>query len=306
MCRELQALLDDGLIEESTSEWSSPTVIVKKKDGSNRICVDYRKVNAVSKFDAYPMPRINEMLDSIGDATYITTLDLAKGYWQVPMDKRDREKTAFSSPLGLMQFTVMPFGLSGAPATFQRLMDQTLRGLNEFLGVYLDDIVIYSHTWEEHLHHIEEVLKRLKDAGLTWKLAKCEFGAAECIYLGHCIGRGGVRPEESKILAMEQIPPPRTKKDVRAFLGAARYYRRFIRDFATIAEPLTRLTQKDQPSEVKWTKEADRAFTTLKRAFLYHYAEPGLHQTIHYPDQRFHDRSRSSAEPRRATHCLFQ
>ena len=114
MCRELQALLEEGLIEEFTSEWSSPTVIVKK-DGSNCICVDYRKVNAVSKFDAYPMPWISEMLDSIGDATYITTL----GYWQVPMDEQDREKTAFSSPFGLMQFTVMPFGLSGAPATFQ-------------------------------------------------------------------------------------------------------------------------------------------------------------------------------------------
>ena len=117
--------------------------MVKKKDGSNRICVDYRKLNAVTKFDAYPMPRIDEMLDAIGNAKYISTLNLAKGYWQIPMDKQDCEKTAFSSPLGLFQFTMMPFGLSGAPASFQRMMDQTLRGLNDFVGVYLDDIVIY-------------------------------------------------------------------------------------------------------------------------------------------------------------------
>ena len=131
MVEELRGLLDQGLVEESTSEWSSPLVIVKKKDGGNQICVDYRKVNSVTKFDSYPMPRVDEMLDAVGKARFITTLDLAKGYWQVPLHPADKEKTAFSSPLGLLQFTVMPFGLSGAPATFQRLMDHTLRGLDE-------------------------------------------------------------------------------------------------------------------------------------------------------------------------------
>ena len=145
LCDELQTMLKDGLIEESSSEWSSPIVVVKKKDGSNRICVDYRKLNVITKFDAYPMPRIDEMLDAIGNAKYISTLDLAKEYWQIPMDQQDCEKTAFRSPLGLFQFTVMPFGLSGAPASFQRMMDQTLRGLNDFVGVYLDDIVIQGH-----------------------------------------------------------------------------------------------------------------------------------------------------------------
>ena len=163
-------------------------------------CVDYRKLNAVTKFDAYPMPRIDKMLDAIGNAKYTSTLDLAKGYWQIPMDKQDCEKTAFSSPLGLFQFTVMPFGLSGAPASFQRMMDQTLRGLNDFVGVYLDDIVIYSLTWKEDLVHLQQVLERLQDAGLTLKLKKCEFGAAECTYLGHRIGQGGARPEESKVM----------------------------------------------------------------------------------------------------------
>lgn len=138
--KELKTLLDSGVVEESSSAWASPIVVVGKKDGSNRICVDYRKLNAQTKFDAYPMPRIDEMLDAIGQSQYLTTLDLAKGYWQVPMEPEDREKTAFTSPLGLLQFTVMPFGLSGAPATFQRLMDSVLRGTEEYAGVYLDDI----------------------------------------------------------------------------------------------------------------------------------------------------------------------
>ena len=151
---ELQVMMADGLIKESSSEWSSPLVIVKKKDGSNQICIDYRKLNAVTKFDAYPIPRVDEMLDAIGNAKYISTLDLAKGYWQIPMEAQDREKTAFSSTIGLCQFTVMPFGLCGAPATFQRMMDQTLQGLNDFTSVYLDDIVIHSSTWSEHLLHL--------------------------------------------------------------------------------------------------------------------------------------------------------
>ena len=264
LCDELQTMLKDGLIEESSSEWSSPIVVVKKKDGSNRICVDYRKLNAITKFDAYPMPRIDEMLDAIGNAKYISTLDLAKGYWQIPMDQQDCEKTAFSSPLGLFQFTVMPFGLSGAPASFQRMMDQTLRGLNDFVGVYLDDIVIHSSTWKEHLVHLQQVLERLQDAGLTLKLKKCEFGAAECTYLGHRIGRGGVRPEQSKVMAIKQLKRPTTKKEVRAFLGMTGYYRRFIRDFAQIAEPLTNLTKKGLPESIEWSVAAETAFEKLK------------------------------------------
>ena len=134
-------------------------VIVGKKDGSNRICVEYRKLNAATKFDAYPMPWIDELLDNIGQSKYLTMLDLAKGYWQVPMAEKDKEKTAFSSPLGLLQFTTMPFGLSGAPATFQRLMDQVLRGTEAYAGVYLDNIIIYGDTWDQHLENIQNVFE---------------------------------------------------------------------------------------------------------------------------------------------------
>ena len=255
LCDELQTMLKDGFIDESSSEWSSPIVVVKKKDSSNRICVDYRKLNAITKFDAYPMPRIDEMLDAIGNAKYISTLNLAKGYWQIPMDQQDCEKTAFSSPLGLFQFTAMPFGLSGAPASFPRMMDQTLRGLNDFVGVYLDDIVIHSSTWKKHLVHLQQVLERLQDTGLTLKLKKCEFGAAECTYLGH-------RKKED-----QQRKRPTTKKEVRAFLGMT--VSRFIRDFAHIAEPLTNLTKKGLPETIEWSVAAEMAFEKLKTTLTF-------------------------------------
>ena len=156
MEKELQEMLEQGIIEPSQGEWTSPIVVVKKKDGDIRICIDYRKLNAVTKRDAYPMPRIDDILDELGQAKYITTLDLAKGYWQVPVNPQDQEKTAFSSPLGLFQFKRMPSGLSGAPGTFQRLMDRVINGLS-FTKAYLDDLVIYSSTWQEHLSHVEQI-----------------------------------------------------------------------------------------------------------------------------------------------------
>ena len=213
--RKIQEMIDMGVVEESTSAWSSPMVIVKKKDGTNRICVDYRKLNSWTKFDAYPMPRIDDLLDAIGQSPYLTTIDLMKGYWQVPMNEDDKEKTAFTSQLGLLQFKVMPFGLSGAPATFERLMDHVLRGTEKYASVYLDDIIMYGATWEEHLMNLRQVLQRLDDAGLTIRLKKCQFGTNECTYLGYRIGLGGVRPEALKVKAVQEMSRPQTKKQVR-------------------------------------------------------------------------------------------
>ena len=204
------------------------------------------------------------MLDNIGRSKYLTTLDLAKGYWQIPMEETDKEKTAFTSPLGLFQFTTMPFGLSGAPATFQRLMDKVLRGTSGFAGVYLDDIIVYGNTWSEHLKNLEIVLQKVQEAGLTLKLKKCNFGMSECTYLGHRIGRGGVLPENSKVKAIQGMPIPRTKKQVRSFLGMVGYYRRFIPHFATKAEPLTNLTKKGLPEVISWTEETNSSFESLK------------------------------------------
>ena len=175
-------------------------------------CVDYRKLNSLSQSDAYPMPRIDELIDQLGQAKYVTTLDLTRGYWQVPMAENARVKTAFVTPFGLYQFCVMPFGLQGAPATFQRMMDQLLRGLEEYAAAYLDDLVIYSDSWEDHMLHLAKVFDRLRGAGLTAKPRKCQFGMTQCVYLGHVVGNGVVRPEQSKVEAVMSFPIPQTKK----------------------------------------------------------------------------------------------
>ena len=236
---ELKNMLEEGVIEPSTSEWAAPMVIVKKRDGTLHICVDYRKLNGETEIDAYPMPRIDDILDQVGQATYFTTLDLAHGYWQVPVKEEDRPKTAFTTPGGLYQFKVMPFGLSGAPASFQRLMDHVTRDIHSFALAYLDDLVIFSLTWKDHLDHISTVLRRLAEAGLVVKPSKCLFAATECVYLGHTIGGGKVHPVKDKLESIKQFPVPKEKREVRAFLGLAGYYRRLIKNFAETAVPLT-------------------------------------------------------------------
>ena len=261
---ELQDMLSAGIIEPSTSEWSAPIVLVKKKDGSLRLCVDYRKLNHISEGDAYPMPRIDELIDRVGGSTYISTLDLTKGYWQVPVAESDRPKTAFSTPFGLYQFNTMPFGLQGAPATFQRLMDCVIQGL-EFAASYIDDLIVFSKSWKDHLDHIQAVLDRLRRAGLTAKAKKCNFGASQCVYLGHIVGSGTVKPEVSKTAAIKAFEEPKTKKEVRSFLGITGYYRRFIENYSSIAAPLTDLIKKDKPNAVVWTESCDTAFKQLKR-----------------------------------------
>ena len=260
---ELEEMISSGIIEPATSEWSAPIVLVKKRDGSLRLCVDYRRLNQVSMSDAYPMPRVDDLIDRVGKSTYISTLDLTRGYWQVPVAIKDRPKTAFSTPFGLYQFNTMPFGLKGAPATFQRLMDRVIHGLN-FAAAYLDDLIIFSESWEDHLTHIQMVLERLRHAGLTAKARKCEFGASECVYLGHIVGSGTVRPEEDKTAAVRQFPMSETKKAVRSFLGLTGYYRRFVENYSAVAVPLTNLTKKNSPHKVVWTEACEEAFTKLK------------------------------------------
>ena len=263
--KEIAEMLEHGIIEPSTSEWSSPIVLVKKKDGTLRFCVDYRRLNNISQADAYPMPRIDELIDRAGQARFITTIDLTKGYWQVPLTERAKIKSAFVTPFGLYQFRVMPFGLQGAPATFPRLVDRVIQGLDDFTAAYLDDIIVYSKTWTEHLQHIQQVMERLQKAGLKVKRKKCQFGMSRCVYLGQVIGSGVVEPEASKVEAIQSFSVPETRKEVRAFLGLTGYYRKFIPDFASIAAPLSDLTRKSSPNRFKWTPECNAAFTTLKQ-----------------------------------------
>ena len=266
---EVEEMLSLGVIERSHSEWSNPVVLVPKKDGQIRFCIDFRKVNAQSHFDAYPMPRLEDLIECLGEARFITTLDLCKGYWQVPLAKQDRPYSAFRTPQGLFQFTVMPFGLQGAPATFQRLMDYVLEGTEAYAAAYLDDIVIYSASWREHLGHLSDVWQRIQKAGLTVHPKKCDFAKSEVRYLGHVLGRGLIRPQMDKVQAIKDCPQPQTKKDVRSFLGLAGWYRRFVPDFATRAAPLSDLTRKSGSSRVQWGADQEGAFNDLKGALCH-------------------------------------
>eukprot|EP00731_Ephydatia_muelleri_P005837 Em0003g85a len=263
--KELKEMVKDGIATTSNSEWAAPIVLVTKKDGGIRFCVDYRRLNAVSAADCYPMPRVDELIDRLGTAKYISTLDLSRGYWQVPMSAESRKKTSFVTPFGQFEFNVMPFGLHGAPSTFQRMMDQVLQGLETWSAAYIDDVVVQGATWSEHITALAAVLKRLQEAGLTAKPSKCHFGMDECTYLGHIVGNGHVRPEKGKVAAVEAFPVPKTKKDVRAFLGLTGYYRKFIPEYATIAAPLTELTKKEQPNCLAWSSGCADAFEALKR-----------------------------------------
>ena len=262
--KELKEMLAHGIITPSRSDWAAPIVLVKKKDGSLRICVDYRRLNSVSKVDAYPMPRVDELIDHLGRTQYLSTLDLTRGYWQVPVSANAQHKTAFTTPFGLFEFKRMPFGLQGAPATFQRMMDKLLDGLGDFAKAYIDDLIIFSTSWEDHLKHLRTVLQRLEEAGLTVKPMKCQFAMAECTYLGHVVGGGKVQMELSKIRAIQNFEIPKTKKEVRSFLGLTGYYRKFIPQYASIASPLTDLTRKSEPSQVQWSPECDAAFKQLR------------------------------------------
>ena len=266
MKRELEEMKAHGIIQPAKSGWAAPIVIVRKKDGTIRLCVDYRRLNSVTRVDAYLMPRIDDLIDRLGQAAYISTLDLTNGYWQVPVAAKDRPKTAFTTPFGLYQFTRMPFGLQDAPATFQRIMDRLVDGLQDFASAYLEDLIVFSNIWRDHLRHLDAVLRRLKEAGLTAKPGKCQFGMRRCSCLGHVVGGDEVRVEVSKIEAVERIELPKTKKEVRTLLGLTGYYRRFVPDYSTMAAPLTDMTRKTQPNQVEWTLEGVASFERLKRA----------------------------------------
>ena len=263
---ELGRILEDGVIVESNSSWGAPIILVKKKNGMTRLFVDFRRLNSLTALDAYPMPCIVELIDKMGGATYLTTLDLARGYWQVPITENAKEKTALVTPHGLFHFEVMPFGLNGAPATFQRLMDRAVKEMVEYGAVYLDDIVVFSATWEDHLIQVENVLKRLEKANLTTKPSKCQVGMRSCTYLGHIVGSGMVRPEESKVEAIRQFSRPLTKKELRIFLGLSGYYRKFILSNSAVADPLTDLMRKSRSNKVMWSDQCEVAFRTLKEA----------------------------------------
>ncbi len=228
MEEEVNYLVENGLAVPSSSAWSSPCLLVPKSDGTQRFCTDYRKVNAVTKPDSFPLPLMEDCIDKVGSARFVTKLDLLKGYWQVPLTERAAEISAFVTPDDFFNYTVMAFGLRNAPATFQRLMNKVLGGVSK-CKAYLDDIVVYSDTWDEHLLTLKTVFERLQDASLTLNLGKCEFGKATVTYLGKQVGQGQVRPVALKVQAIVDFAVPRTKRDLIRFLGMSGYY--ILQDF---------------------------------------------------------------------------
>jgi len=258
-------MLRDGIIRPSDSPWAAPITLVPKKDGSTRFCADFRRLNLVTRKNSHPLPHIQDIFDQLGGSTIFSTLDLKAGYWQIPMAEDSISKTAFTCHLGLYEFTRLPFGLTNAPAIFQRAMTKVLSGLiGKTCMCYIDDIVIYSKTPEEHAKHLQQVLERLRQAGLQLKPSKCKFGLSELELLGFMVSGQGIRPLPEKVKAIRNLDHPKDVREVRSFLGMVNYYRQAIPGFATLALPLTQLTQARQP--FIWGEEQQRSFDRLKEA----------------------------------------
>ncbi|KAJ9552858.1 hypothetical protein OSB04_016903 [Centaurea solstitialis] len=263
MLAQLQELLDKGFIRPSTSPWGAPVLFVKKKDGTMRMCIDYRELNKVTVKNKYPLPRIDDLFDQLQGAKFFSKIDLRSGYHQLKVRKEDIPKTAFRTRYGHYEFLVMSFGLTNAPAAFMDLMNRVCKPyLDKFVIVFIDDILIYSKTAEEHGDHLRKVLEMLKRERLYAKFSKCEFWLKEVQFLGHVVTQEGIKVDPAKIEAIKDWESPKSPSEVRSFLGLAGYYRRFIEHFSAIATPLTELTRKDVKFE--WTSTCEYAFNNLK------------------------------------------
>jgi len=263
--KQITNLLELGFIEPSCSPWGAPILFVAKKDGTLRMCVDYRQLNKVTVKNRYPLPRIDDLFDSLQGASVFSSIDLQQGYHQVRISDEDIPKTAFRTPLGHFQFKVLSFGLTNAPATFMRLMNRVLQKyIGKFVCVYLDDILIYSKTHEEHYRHLEQVLATLREEKLFAKLSKCEFFKDELKFLGHIVGKDGVKVDPSKIAVVREWPQPKTPGEVRSFLGLANYFRKFVLGYSAVAAPLVKLTK--QGIKYEWGAEQQASFERMKHA----------------------------------------
>ncbi|KAD5508623.1 hypothetical protein E3N88_16326 [Mikania micrantha] len=264
LASQLQELTDKGFIRLSHSPWGAPVLFVKKKDGSFRMCIDYRELNKLTIKNRYPLPRIDDQFDQLQGSAWFSKIDLRSGYHQLRVHDDDIPKTAFRTRYGHYEFLVMPFGLTNAPAVFMDLMNRVCRPyLDKFVIVFIDDILIYSKTKEEHEKHLKLVLEILRKEQLYAKFSKCEFWLKEVQFLGHIVNENGDHVDSAKIEAVKNWSTPKTPTEIRSFLGLAGYYRRCISNFSRIAVPLTSLTQKNRPYE--WGPKQEEAFQTLKQ-----------------------------------------
>ncbi|UYV77740.1 hypothetical protein LAZ67_15002095 [Cordylochernes scorpioides] len=281
---EVNKMIENHIVKPSESPWSSPVILVRKKDGTWRFCVDYRRLNKITKKDVYPLPRIDDALDSLAGSSYFSTMDLRSGYWQIEVDEKDREKTAFITPDGLYEFQVMPFGLCNAPATFERMIDSVLGSLKWNMCLcYLDDIVVYAPTFEEHLRHLQLVLSCIQKAGLSLNHKKCLFGSRRIKILGHLVDANGIHPDPDKVEAVSKFPRPRNISELKSFLGLCSYYRRFIENFAGKARSLHDLLKTEK--QFYWDAAQEKAFEVLKTALI---SEPVLGHFDESADTHLH------------------
>jgi hypothetical protein len=257
-------MLSQGIIQHSNSPFASPTVLVRKKDGSWRLCVNYRKLNHNTIKDRFPIPLIEDLMDELGGAAVFSKLDLRSGYHQLRMQPGEEFKTAFKTHSGHFEYLVMPFGLTNAPSSFQALMNHVFQAfLRKFVIIFFDDILVYSSDLQEHVSHLDQVFKTIVANQLFLNFSKCHFASSKVEYLGHFISKEGVSTDPSKIKAVADWPVPKTVKHLRGFLGLAGYYRRFVKDFGKIAKPLTDLLKKDS---FEWNDSAAVSFQALKIA----------------------------------------
>ena len=261
---EIRKMLDAGVIEPTTSEWASPIVLVPKKGGSIRLCVDYHGLNAKNGADAYPLPRIDDCIDSLGDAQTFTTLDRTASYWQVPVAPEDRDKTTFTFYLVTYRYVRMPFGLRNEPATFRRALYIILSGVRwQTCLIYLEDVIVFPKDAETHLRHVDEVLRLLRRTGVTLKLRKCSFFQPKVAYLGQVTTPGKLSVAFNNSKAFAKAVYPRSIMQLGSFLGAANVYRRFVQNYSDIARPLNAMLRKD--AEPDWENPSDEQTRRLRR-----------------------------------------
>src|SRR5437588_4767918 len=278
--QEIEKMMENGIVRNSRSPWASPVVLVPKKEIyikeegvvknilAPRFCVNYKKTNDVTKKDAFPLPRIDDLLAAMGNMPkWFSSFDLFSGYHQIGLTEKAIERSAFVTPDGQYEYTRMPFGMCNAPATFQRMMNEIFRDmLGKHVAVYLDDLEVYTATFEEHLEKVKEVLQRIRDNGLFLKPKKCTIATNKMKYLGFVIGEEGLTMDETKVTAIMKYPRPTSQTELRSFLGVATFYRRFIRNFSTVADALFILLRKDQ--KYVWDIDQEVAFRVLKQKLV--------------------------------------